>query len=162
MANEVPHAPVRKSVTVNASVDRAFAVFTADFDSWWPRSHHIGASPMKKAIVEGHLHGRCYSEQVDGTECDWGTVRVWDPPHRLVIAWQINGEWKYEPDLSKSSEVEVRFTQELDGRTLVVLEHQHLDRVGNAANAVRSMLDSPGGWGGTLALYGDRVRESAL
>ena len=65
--------PVRKTVTVKASVERAFEVFTSDFDSWWPRSHHIGKSPMTKAIIEEKVGGRCYSEQVDGTECDWGT-----------------------------------------------------------------------------------------
>ena len=42
---------VRKSVTVNATPKEAFQVFTEDFDSWWPRSHHIGKSPMKKAII---------------------------------------------------------------------------------------------------------------
>jgi len=45
--------PVRKSITVHATVEHAFRVFTEEFDSWWPRSHHIGKSPMKRAIVEG-------------------------------------------------------------------------------------------------------------
>ena len=102
--------PVRKSITVNASVEHAFHVYTAGFDSWWPREHHIGKSPMKRAIIEGAAGGRCYSEQVDGTECDWGRILVWDPPHRFVMAWQISPSWQYEPDLAKASEVDVRFT----------------------------------------------------
>jgi uncharacterized protein YndB with AHSA1/START domain len=150
-------APVKKSITVRASVPQAFEIFTADFDSWWPRSHHIGSSPMKKAIIENHLGGRCYSEQIDGTECDWGQVLAWEPPHRLVIAWQIGGDWKYEPDLAKSSEVEIRFTAEPDGRTLVSLEHRHLDRTGTGAGAMRAALESPNGWGGMLQLFAERA-----
>ena len=80
--------PVRKSITVNASVEHAFHVYTAGFDSWWPREHHIGKSPMKRAIIEGAAGGRCYSEQVDGTECDWGRILVWDPPHVLEHEWK--------------------------------------------------------------------------
>ena len=56
-------APLRKSITVKATPEHAFHVYTAEFDSWWPRSHHIGKSPMKKAIIEGRAGGRCYSEQ---------------------------------------------------------------------------------------------------
>ena len=82
-------APVRKTITVNATVDRAFEVYTKGFDIWWPRSHHIGKSPMKKAIIEPKAGGRCYSEQVDGTECDWGRILEWEPPTRLLMAWQI-------------------------------------------------------------------------
>src|SRR5678816_996255 len=74
--------PVIKSITVNAGPDEAFRVFTEDFDSWWPRSHHIGKSPMKKAIIEGRPRGRCYTQQEDGTDCDWGSILVWDPPKR--------------------------------------------------------------------------------
>src|SRR5438094_4742023 len=118
--------PVRKSITVKASPERAFHVFAEEFDSWWPRTHHIGKVPMKKAIIEGKMGGRCYTEQTDGTDCDWGSVLVWDPPHRLVLAWQIDGQWQYEPDLAKSSEVEVRFTAEGDGSTRIDLEHRHL------------------------------------
>ena len=69
-------APVRKSIVVETDPERAFALFTEGFDSWWPRTHHIGKSPMKRVIVEGFVGGRCYSEQEDGTECDWGQVLV--------------------------------------------------------------------------------------
>jgi uncharacterized protein YndB with AHSA1/START domain len=154
-------APVRKTIHVQASPERAFAVFTEDFDSWWPRTHHIGTSPMEKAIVEGKSGGRCYTEQVDGTECEWGTVLVWEPPHRIVLAWQITHEWGYQPDLAQSSEVEVRFTRVEDGRTRVDLEHRHLERHGAGAAAMRKAVDSPDGWGGLLQLFAAQVERVA-
>ena len=150
-------AAVRKSITVQADVQRAFEVFTAEFDMWWPRSHHIGKSPMKKAIVEGRAGGRLYSEQVDGTGCDWGTVLVWEPPHRFVWAWQISAQWQFEPDLTKASEVEVRFTAEPGGKTRVDLEHRHLERHGMDAAAVRTAIDSPNGWGTLLQMFAETV-----
>ena len=153
--------PVQKSIKVRATPERAFEVFTAEYDSWWPRSHHIGKAPMKKAIIESRAGGRCYTEQTDGTECDWGTVLVWDPPHRLVLAWQIDARWQFEPELAKSSEVEVRFTREDDGLTRVDLEHRHLDRHGLDAAAIRTAIDSPNGWGGLLELYAAQVAKAA-
>ena len=102
----VSDASVRKSITVNASVDHAFEIFTAGFDSWWPREHHIGSSPMLEALIEPRVGGRCYSRQVDGTDSDWGQILAWDPPHRFVLAWQINSDRAHEPNLAKSSEVE--------------------------------------------------------
>ncbi|MGA2420731.1 MAG: hypothetical protein ABSG69_11650, partial [Candidatus Acidiferrum sp.] len=107
-ATATQDSPVRKTITVQASVERAFEVFTAGFDSWWPRSHHIGSVPMKRSVIEGHVAGRCYSEQADGTECDWGEITAWEPPRRFVMAWKITSQWHYEPDLAKSSVVEVR------------------------------------------------------
>jgi uncharacterized protein YndB with AHSA1/START domain len=153
-------ASVRKSVTVRASVERAFRVFTDDFDSWWPRTHHIGKSPMKKGIVEGKAGGRCYTQQVDGTDCDWGRVLAWEPPHRVVLAWQITPEWGYQPDLAQSSEVEIRFTPTDDGGTRVDLEHRYLDRHGAGAASMRTAVDSEGGWGGLLKLYAARVEQA--
>ena len=154
-------APVQKSVTVKASVERAFRVFTEEFDSWWPRTHHIGKSPMTRGIVEGHTGGRCYSLQEDGTECDWGQILVWEPPHRLVLAWQITHEWGYEPDLARSSEVEIRFTPTPDGGTRVDLEHRHLERLGAGGASMRTAVDSEGGWGGLLKLYAARTEQTA-
>jgi uncharacterized protein YndB with AHSA1/START domain len=153
-------APVLKSITVHATPERAFQVFTEEFDAWWPRSHHIGKVPMKKAIIEGKAGGRCYTEQIDGTSCDWGSVLVWDPPRRLVLAWQIDGQWQYEPDLAKSSEVEVRFTPERDGSTRVSLEHRHLERHGDAASGIRTSIDSANGWGGLLQMFAAQVEQT--
>lgn len=151
-------APVRKSIVVNASVEHAFRVFTEDFDGWWPRSHHIGKSPMKRAIIEQRTGGRCFSEQEDGTDCDWGQVLAWDPPRRLVIAWQITPQWVYEPDLAKSSEVEIRFTPQGTG-TRVDLEHRHFERHGEGGAAMRTGVDSPNGWGDLLSQFAAYVGQ---
>ncbi len=160
MTTSISAPPVRKSVTVNASAEHAFRVFTEGFDTWWPRSHHIGSSPMEKAIVEGRAGGRLYSRQVDGTDCDWGRVLVWEPPRRVVFAWQITPEWKYEPDMSRSSEVEITFTPD-GGATRVDLEHRHFERHGAGAAAMRDAVDSPGGWGGLLKMFVERAEQTA-
>jgi len=156
----VADASVKKSITVKATVEHAFAVFTDGYDTWWPRTHHIGKSPMTRAIIEGRAGGRCYSEQADGSECDWGRVLVWEPPHRLVLAWQITHEWGYEPDLARSSEVDVWFTAQPDGLTRVDLEHRHFERHGAGGAAIRTAVDSPNGWGGILQLFAARVEQT--
>jgi hypothetical protein len=153
--------PVRKSVRVRASADRAFRVFTEQMDSWWPRTHHIGSSPMKRVVLEGKRGGAVYTDQEDGTPCPWGTVLVWDPPRRFVMAWQVSPEWQYEPDLAKCSEVEVQFTPADDGTTLVELEHRGLHRHGGACVKMREMVNSEGGWGSLLTLFSQKAGEAA-
>ena len=153
-------APVRKSVTVRASVEEAFRVFTDDMDSWWPRSHHIGKLPMKRVLVEGFVGGRCYTEQIDGSDCPWGSVLTWDPPRRFVIAWQIDHTWGYVADISAVSEVEVRFTAESDGRTRVDLEHRNFERMGPNGAGMRAGVDNPNGWSGLLALFAARAETA--
>jgi len=155
-------APVQKTISVKATPERAFRVFTEEFDGWWPRSHHIGKSPMKKAIVESHVGGRCYTEQVDGTDCDWGRIVAWEPPQRFVMAWLIDAQWQYQADASQCSEVEVRFTAQADGTTRVDLEHRSFERMGASGTNMRMMVDSPGGWGTTLGLYADYLGKGAL
>ena len=153
-------APVRKSVTVKAGAERAFEVFTQGIDTWWPRTHHIGKSPMKKAIIEGRAGGRCYSEQVDGTDCDWGEVLVWEPPRRFVMAWKITHLWGYEPDVKKASEVEVRFIPQEDGSTRVDLEHRYFERHGAGGAVMRTAVDSTGGWNDLLQLYAAQAAKA--
>jgi Activator of Hsp90 ATPase homolog 1-like protein len=151
---------VRKSIIVKAGAERAFRVFTEGIDTWWPRTHHIGASPMKKTILEGRSGGRCYTEQEDGTECDWGQVLDWDPPRRFVMAWQVSPTWQYEPDLTRSSEVEVRFTGERDGSTRVDLEHRHFERHGAGWEQMRAQIDAAGGWGGMLQMFATKAEAA--
>jgi uncharacterized protein YndB with AHSA1/START domain len=152
--------PVRKSVSVRANAAHAFQVFTQGMDSWWPRSHHIGSSPIKRVVVEGGKDGAIYTEQEDGTRCPWGTVLAWEPPHRFVMAWQVNPDWQYEPDPSKCSEVEVRFTPVDDGTTLVELEHRDFERHGGAFDQMRKQVNSDGGWGSLMDLFRGKAEEA--
>jgi hypothetical protein len=160
MAIPTTDTPVRRSVTVKAGVEHAFRVFTEGFDSWWPRTHHIGKSPMKRGVIEPFVGGRLYSEQVDGTDCPWGQVTTWDPPRRFVFAWQITPEWGFEPDLAKASEVEVQFTPQADGSTRVDLEHRCFDRMGSGGAEMRTAVGGDGGWGGLLKLFVEKAEQA--
>jgi uncharacterized protein YndB with AHSA1/START domain len=150
---------VRREVTVPAPPERAFAVFTERFDSWWPRSHHIGEPEMAEAIIEPRAGGRWYERGVDGSACDWGEVLAYDPPHRVVLSWHLNGEWAYDPDPARASEVEVTFTPAGDG-TRVELVHRGFERHGATAEALRDGVTREGGWGGLLGRYSEAVESS--
>jgi uncharacterized protein YndB with AHSA1/START domain len=142
---------VRKSVTVHAPIEKAFTVFTQSMDSWWPRSHKIGQGQLKEAVLEGREGGRWYEIDADGSECEWGRVLTWKPPTLLVLAWQIDAAWRFDPKLI--TEVEIRFVSEGPHRTRVELEHRDLDRFGEAQDEVRAAFDSPGGWPGLLDAF---------
>jgi uncharacterized protein YndB with AHSA1/START domain len=145
---------VRQSVVVDAPRERAFAVFTDGMTSWWPTdSHSIGSAPMAGAVIEPRPGGRWYERGEDGSECDWGRVLAWDPPERVVLAWQISADWKADPDIH--TEVEVRFTTEDDGRTRVELEHRHLEAFGERAEQMRGVFGSDGGWRTLLARFAE-------
>ena len=145
-------SPVRRSVTVKASPARAFEVFTSGFSSWWPKTHSIGTVPLKTATIEPRAGGRWYETGEDGSECPWGDVIAWEPPQRIVLAWRIGTDWKFDPDLL--TEVEVRFVPLASGGTRVDLEHRLLENMGPKAEETAVMLDSEGGWGGILLGFG--------
>jgi uncharacterized protein YndB with AHSA1/START domain len=156
MTHTIAIAPVRKSVLVKADQTRAFDVFTAGFSRWWPKAHHIGAAEMREGIIEARQGGRWYEIGVDGSECDWGEVLRWEPPHRVVLSWHLNGEFKFDPDVE--TEVEITFTPEGANATRVHLEHRYLERFGReSGEALRRGVDSPGGWSGLLELYASEV-----
>jgi uncharacterized protein YndB with AHSA1/START domain len=145
---------VEHTLTVDAPIERAFAVFTDGFGRWWPATHHIGKTDLVDAVMEPRSGGRWYERNADGSECDWGYVIAWEPPRRVLLAWQLGADWRYDAELI--TEVEVRF--EADGeRTQVTLEHRHLERMGERAEEVRRAIDSPEGWRGILARYGAAV-----
>jgi uncharacterized protein YndB with AHSA1/START domain len=93
---------------------------------------------------------------VDGSECDWGRVLACDPPHQIVVSWQINAngdDWVLDPDPSHASEFEVTFTGQPDGQTRVELEHRHFERHGAGGAGIHAGVSSPGGWATILAGY---------
>ena len=135
---------VQKTITVNTSLQRAFDVFTKDLGAWWPLRYHIACEPMQTAIIEPRVGGRFFERGADHSECDWGHVRVWEPPHRLVFSWEISSEWK--PEENSQAEVEVRFLSQGPNTTRVDLDHRHLDWYGDHAEMIRSTVDSDQGW----------------
>jgi uncharacterized protein YndB with AHSA1/START domain len=142
---------VRKNVTVEVPAETAFRVFTEGIDRWWIRAHHLGQAELRQVVLEPWSAGRWYEIDVDGTECQWGRVLEWDPPHRLVLAWQIDATWHFDPDLV--TEVEVRFVARGPDRTSVELEHRNLERFGDAHDTMRTGFDAPGGWQGLLDAF---------
>lgn len=139
---------VRKQITVRGSQERAFAVFTEFQTRWWPQDKQLGAQPMQEVVLEPRQGGRWFERAADGSECDWGHVRVWDPPARVVLVWQISAQWAY--DAALNTEVDVRFIPEAPERTRVELEHRGLEAYGEGAAEMRAIFDSPGGWTGVL------------
>jgi uncharacterized protein YndB with AHSA1/START domain len=145
--------------TVNLPVEEAFAFFTGSFGSWWPADYHIGQADMVDAVIEPREGGRWYERGVDGTECDWGRVLAWEPPNRLVVTWQINGQWQFDRDPARASEIEVRFTAAGPEQTIVELEHRHLDRL-VAGQAIHDTLLGGGGWGAVLETFAKAAEAS--
>jgi uncharacterized protein YndB with AHSA1/START domain len=153
-----PSTSVEKQITVHVPVEKAFAIFTEHFDTWWPRSHHIGAAEMDRAVLERRAGGRWYEIGTDGSECEWGRVVAWEPPGRLVLAWQINPQWQYDSALV--TEVDVRFTAVGPNTTRVDLEHRHLDRVGPDGAEFVAAISGDGGWGGLLKMFADAAEAA--
>ena len=147
-------APVRKSVVVECLPRQAFDVFTAGIDRWWPRSHSLSSSPLRNSVIEPRVGGRWYTTHDDGTECVVGHVTAWQPGERFVMTWEISADWKPDARTEFASEVEVRFSQQSPGRTLVELEHRNFERMGDEPGAkMRGAVDSTGGWSTLLELF---------
>jgi len=153
--------PVRKSVRVRATPTKAFEVFANGIDTWWPATYHIGSSSPKKVVLEGREGGSIYTKQENGTDSPWAKVLSWEPPHRLIFAWQVSPQFQYEPDLAKTSKVEVSFTSVADGTTEVTLEHSEFDRHGDGHEGVRAMVDAEDGWGTLLSLFAAKAGGKA-
>src|SRR5438874_5827977 len=137
MTTEAQQTSVRSEVVVQAPLERAFRVFTERFDEIKPREHNMLAVDIAESVFEPRPGGRVYDRGVDGSEYQWARVVAYEPPERIVFTWDISQQWQLETDLSKTSEVEVRFIPEGDRRTRVELEHRHLDRHGSGWDGLR-------------------------
>ena len=146
MNTQTADTSVQSTVVVDAPIERAFTVFTDGMGSWWPREHHIMRVEVAEIVFEPRQGGHVYDRGVDGSECHWGRVMVYEPPTRVVFSWDISLQWQLEVDLQRTSEVEVRFLAEGPNRTRVELEHRNLDRHGEGWERMRDAVASPDGW----------------
>jgi uncharacterized protein YndB with AHSA1/START domain len=146
MTTQAQAASVRTEIVVEAPIERAFSVFTEQFDRIKPREHNLLGVDIAETVFERREGGRIYDRGVDGIECHWARVLAYEPPDRVVFSWDISPRWQVETDLAKTSEVEVRFVAETSDRTRVELEHRHLDRHGDGWETERDGVAGEGGW----------------
>lgn len=157
MSTPAQETGVRVDIVVEAPIDRAFVVFTEGLGTWFPPEYNLLPVPIAERVFEPRVGGRVYDRGTDGTECHWADVLAYEPPVRVVISWNISPRWQIETDVSKRSEVEVRFIAETADRTRVELEHRHLDRHGNGWQQQRTELGAEGGWPGCLRRFAQRL-----
>jgi uncharacterized protein YndB with AHSA1/START domain len=144
---------VSHSVLVPLAPEAAFELFADRFGDWWPKdSHHISDTPTATGMLDAREGGRWYERADDGSTCDWGYVRALDRPERLLLAWHLTPDWKFDPDPANATEVEVTFIAE-DGGTRVTLEHRGFDVHGDAGAGMRESVASDGGWPSLLEMY---------
>ena len=142
---ETTTAPVKKSVYVDAPVERAFEVFTEGIATWWPLDiHSIFGDDDNTVVFEGGVGGRIYERSGSGDESEWGVVLEWDAPNRFVLSWQPNRE------RPAPTELEVRFIPSGTG-TMLELEHRRWERLGE--EAAESRMSYEEGWDPTLTAY---------
>jgi uncharacterized protein YndB with AHSA1/START domain len=144
---------VRLTIEVDVGVDRAFEVFTRQFDKIKPREHNLLGEPIAETVLEPRAGGRLYDRGVGGATCEWGRVLEFEPPRRVLLAWDISPRWQIERDPARASEVEITFTAIDVARTRVQLEHRHLDRHGEGWEDSRRALEGGEGWPRYLDRY---------
>jgi uncharacterized protein YndB with AHSA1/START domain len=139
---------VRKTVTVDCAVEEAFRIYTAEATSWWPvEKHSLYEDRVKEIVFEEREGGEVYELTDTGEKGHWATVLAWEPPSRLVLAWEVS------PGVM-GTEVEVRFVPEDDG-TRVEVEHRGWERVARYDPVKRDNYDT--GWEYVLSTYAEHI-----
>jgi uncharacterized protein YndB with AHSA1/START domain len=141
---------IRRTGVVAATPEKAFEIFTEGIADWFPYDTHSvegmegdDRSP-ETVIFETGPNGRIYERMTNGKEAHWAYVTTWDPPHLVVLAWQVN------PDTPGPTEIEMRFTPEGDG-TRFDFEHRGWEVLGDEAE--RAAGQYGGGWVVVLGRY---------
>ena len=161
MSIQTEPTAIHTQIVVDAPIERAFRVFTEDFDRIKPREHNMLGVEIAETVFEPRAGGRVFDRGVDGSEFQWARVLTFEPPDRVVFSWDISPQWQIESDVAKTSEVEVRFIAEGPERTRVELEHRHLDRHGEGWPSLRDGVDGEGGWPLYLQRYADVITEQS-
>ena len=118
---------IRKTVTVPLPVEKAFSLFTAGINTWWPfEEHSIGGEKTESATFDVDAK-RVYERDSDGSERDWADIMAWEPPNRFLLNWRVN-------PARPNTELEVSFSAEGDG-TRVELEHRGWEKYGPEGRA---------------------------
>ena len=151
--------PVRAGVTLSAPAPHAFAVFAERIGEWWPRPYTYSQDELARIAIDP-AGRRWYEVDRRGRRIDWGEVRAFEPPRRLLLTWAVGADRRPEP-LERASEVEISFLPAGPQTTRVELEHRRFDRHGAGAEVLRRGLASPEGWPFILTAYARAASPTA-
>jgi uncharacterized protein YndB with AHSA1/START domain len=118
MDMQTPIEPVVKTLSLNASCEKAFRHFTDNIHLWWPiQSHSLAEKNAETVKFEAREGGRIYEIEKSGDEREWGSVSACEPPHRVVFSWVLE-----KP--ADATEVEVAFEPKGDSACIMTLVHR--------------------------------------
>jgi hypothetical protein len=138
---------IRKTVTVDCVLEEAFHIFTAEVGSWWPTAtHSLAGEKVREVVFEERAGGEVYELAEDGEKGRWATVVAWEPPNRVVLAWEVSPK-------TLGTEVEIRFSPEGES-TRVELEHRGWEN----ASEITERAGYDTGWDFVLGRYVERAR----
>jgi uncharacterized protein YndB with AHSA1/START domain len=148
--------PIVRRAILRCPIERAFRLFTEEMDTWWPLETHSiavdqGLDQRAEALtLEPRQGGRLEEVLTDGSARRWATVKVWEPPDRVVYSWKPN-ELPTPP-----TEVEARFIR-MGATSRLDVVHRGWAGLGTYENEIRPLYESEGGW----SLVLERFREVA-
>jgi uncharacterized protein YndB with AHSA1/START domain len=161
MNAHVAVTPVKQSIVVEAPIARAFKIFTKEFGRFKPPEHNLLGVEIAETVFEPRVGGHIYDRGTDGSECRWARVLAYEPPHRVLLSWNISPQWQIETDPERTSEWEVRFIAETPNRTRVEVEHRKLERHGVGWEGVRDGVAGDQGWPLYLRRYAGLFTRAA-
>src|SRR5581483_10797356 len=161
MSEQAPVTSVRHSVVVEAPVDKAFAVFTEQFGRFKPPEHNMLGVEIAETVFEPRVGGSLYDRGVDGSECRWARVLAYEPPHRVLLSWDLSPQWQPETDPDRASEWEVRVVAEAPDRTRVEIDHRHIERHGDGWEGVADCVAGDQGWPLYLRRYAEVIDNAS-
>jgi len=136
--------PLVHEFAVDCPPEHAWAVWAERTSLWWPATHSVSGAP-EAVVIEPRAGGRIFERAPGGEEHEWGRVRVWEPPGRLVYSWHLR------QDAADATEVEITFAPAGDAATAVRIEHRGWERLGERGPGLRER--NVRGWAGLLPAY---------
>lgn len=157
MADDIE--PIRCSIGVGVSPERAFEIFVRDFGRWWPIAYTYGEDQFETAEIEERAGGSWFETKLDGSRATWGEVRAFARGRGLILSFNVGPDRKPQPP-ERHSEVAIRFLP-ASGGTRIELEHRDLAKHGDGAARLRQGMASSRGWPLILAAYARETRYAA-
>jgi uncharacterized protein YndB with AHSA1/START domain len=137
--------PLRREVIVDAGPALAFEVFTERIGAWWPLGgHSVYGDGADVRFADPGVGARIVESKQGEPDAVWGTVTRWVPGELVAFSWHPG------MPAEAASTVAVTF-EEVDGKTLVTLEHTGWESFGDRAAQARE--NYAGGWSVVLGAY---------